>query len=111
MSRKNYSASVLNMPATGAIVQSVSQTRGAIGYIGLGYMSSNVKPLALSYDGGREYAMPSIRAVKEGTYPVSRPLFYFYHTIQHERVNPFIQFILSQEGQQFVSEIGYVPSS
>ncbi len=30
MNRKNYASSVLNMPATGAIIQSVSQTKGAI---------------------------------------------------------------------------------
>ena len=32
---KNYKSSILSMPATGAIVQSVSQTKGAIGYVGL----------------------------------------------------------------------------
>ena len=30
-------ASSLSMPATGAIIQSVSQTKGAIGYVGLAY--------------------------------------------------------------------------
>ncbi|MGB3083207.1 MAG: phosphate ABC transporter substrate-binding protein, partial [Saprospiraceae bacterium] len=34
MDKKNYASTVLNMPATGAIVQSISQTKGAIGYIG-----------------------------------------------------------------------------
>jgi ABC-type phosphate transport system substrate-binding protein len=28
---------ILNLPATGAIVQAVGQTKGAIGYIGLAY--------------------------------------------------------------------------
>lgn len=32
-------ASSLSMPATGAIIQSVSQTKGAIGYVGLAYVS------------------------------------------------------------------------
>jgi phosphate transport system substrate-binding protein len=30
-------ANILNLPATGAIVQAVGQTKGAIGYIGLAY--------------------------------------------------------------------------
>ena len=35
LKNKNYMSSSLSMPATGAIIQSVSQTRGAIGYVGL----------------------------------------------------------------------------
>lgn len=44
-------ASSLSMPATGAIIQSVSQTKGAIGYVGLAYVSPRVKTLSVSYDG------------------------------------------------------------
>src|ERR1039458_9749704 len=51
MSKKNYAATVLNMPATGAIVQSVKQTKGAIGYVGLAYMEKEVKDIAVAYDG------------------------------------------------------------
>jgi phosphate transport system substrate-binding protein len=38
----------LNLPATGAIVQAVGQTKGAIGYIGLAYETKEVKQLAVS---------------------------------------------------------------
>jgi phosphate transport system substrate-binding protein len=34
MDKKNYATNILNLPATGAIVQAVGQTKGAIGYIG-----------------------------------------------------------------------------
>ena len=34
LKNKNYMSSVLSMPATGAIIQSVKQTKGAIGYVG-----------------------------------------------------------------------------
>src|ERR1035437_3363840 len=43
MSKKNYGTAILSMPATGAIVQSVSQTKGAIGYIGLAYINKEIK--------------------------------------------------------------------
>ena len=39
LDNKNYMSGVLSMPATGAIIQSVRQTRGAIGYIGLAYLN------------------------------------------------------------------------
>ena len=51
LKNKNYMSSSLSMPATGAIIQSVSQTRGAIGYVGLAYVSPRIKTLAVSYDG------------------------------------------------------------
>jgi phosphate transport system substrate-binding protein len=44
---------ILNLPATGAIVQAVGQTKGAIGYIGLAYETKEVKQLAISYDQGK----------------------------------------------------------
>jgi phosphate transport system substrate-binding protein len=46
MDKKNYATNILNLPATGAIVQAVGQTKGAIGYIGLAYETKEVKQLA-----------------------------------------------------------------
>jgi len=109
MDKKNYATSVLNMPATGAIVQSVSQTDGAIGYVGLAYETKEIKPLAVSYDTGKTYILPSVGAAQDGTYPVARPLYYYYATEKESITKPFIDYILSEEGQKFVLEIGYVP--
>src|SRR5512145_1822569 len=55
MSNKSYAATCLMMPATGAIIQSVSQTKGAIGYVGLAYVEKEVKALKVSYDKGKTY--------------------------------------------------------
>ena len=43
LNKKNFAPTVMLMPATGAIVQSVSQTKGAIGYVGLAYLETTVK--------------------------------------------------------------------
>jgi phosphate transport system substrate-binding protein len=108
MNKKNYASSVLNMPATGAIVQSISQTKGAIGYIGLAYMEKTVKDLQVSYDKGKTFAEASFANAKNKTYPIVRPLFYYYNTSLEKKVKPFIDFILSAEGQKIVEQIGYV---
>jgi phosphate transport system substrate-binding protein len=108
MNRKNYASSVLNMPATGAIIQSVSQTKGAIGYVGLAYVTKDVKDVAVSYDKGKTYVEASVANAKNKSYPIVRPLFYFYPTAKEKAVKPFIDFILSAEGQKIVSEVGYV---
>ncbi len=108
MNKKNYASSVLNMPATGAIVQSVSQTKGAIGYIGLAYMEKTVKDVQVSYDKGKNYVTASVENAKNKTYPIVRPLFYYYSSSVEKKVKPFVDFILSSEGQKVVSSVGYI---
>ena len=85
------------------------QTHGAIGYIGLAYLNPYVKALAVSYDGGRNYALPSVENAFDGSYPVVRPLYYYYDAAKEEQVAPFVSYILSQEGQRLVREEGFVP--
>lgn len=106
---KNYGSAILMMPATGAIVQSVSQTKGAIGYIGLAYMEKNVKDLKVSYDKGKTYVPASMETAKNKTYPVVRPLFYYYLNKDEAKVKSFINYVLSAIGQKVVEEVGYVP--
>jgi len=109
MDKINYDKSVLNLPATGAIVQSVSQTEGAIGYIGLAYLNSDVKDVAVSYDKGKTYVNASTENAINGTYPITRPLFFYFDKSLSKKVKSFIDYILSKEGQSIVSEVGYVP--
>lgn len=109
MNKKNYAATALLMPATGAIVQSVSQTEGAIGYVGLAYLDKSVKPIKVSYDKGKTYVAPSVESAKNKTYPVTRPLYYYYLKTTEKMVKPYIDFILSSEGQKIVLDEGYVP--
>jgi phosphate transport system substrate-binding protein len=109
MDKKNYASAVLNMPATGAIVQSVSQTPGAVGYVGLAYLTSGMKPLSVSYDGGKSYVAPSIQGAKDGSYPVARPLYYFFDAQSESKVKPFVDYVLSDIGQKNVADAGYVP--
>jgi len=96
------------MPATGAIVQSVSQTAGAIGYVGLAYIEKDVKAIKVSYD-GKTFVTPSVENAKNKTYPIVRPLFYYYLTTTEKTIKPFVDFILSDEGQKIVLNEGYVP--
>lgn len=108
LSNKNYGSTVLNMPATGAIVQSISQTKGAIGYVGLAYMEKTVKDLKVSYDKGKTFVEATVANAKNKTYPITRPLYYYYLVKDENKVKSFINFVLSEEGQKVVSDVGYV---
>ena len=108
LKNKNYMASSLSMPATGAIIQSVSQTKGAIGYVGLAYVSPRVKTLSVSYD-GKHYAAATVENATPKTYPNVRPLYYYYNVKKKAEIDPLVQYILSPDGQDIIKKSGYIP--
>jgi len=105
---KNYMAGVLSMPATGAVIQSVSQTEGAIGYVGMAYVSPSVRAVKVSYD-NKHFVYPCMEAGRQRLYPIMRELFYYYTADKEHLVKPFINFILSPAGRDIVMNAGYVP--
>lgn len=107
---KNYKSSVLSMPATGAVIQSVRQTRGAIGYVGLAYLNKYVKALAISYDGGR-YVEPNVENALNKSYPVVRPLYYYYDVKKQDAVTPFLDYVKSAEAKQIALKGGFIPNN
>ena len=108
LNKKNFMSNILSMPATGAIIQSISQTEGAIGYVGLAYLNDRVQAVSVSYDDGKTFVAPSVANAKNETYPIVRPL-YFYYTDKSSRPSKgFIDFILSAAGQKIVESEGYV---
>lgn len=76
---------------------------GAIGYVGIGFVSDKVK--VIEVDG--------IKCTKDnvlsGKYPFSRPLFMYTTGNPTGVVKDFIDFLLSPDGQKIVEENGYVP--
>ena len=46
---------------------------------------------------------------KDKSYPIIRPLHYYYLASNEANLKPFIDFVLSAAGQKDVREIGYVP--
>lgn len=105
---KNYMAGVLSMPATGAVIQSVSQTRGAIGYVGMAYVNDRVRAVKVSYD-GKHFVYPTMETGRRHIYPIIRELYYYYTADRAKVVEPFLRFLLSGEGQRLVMKSGYVP--
>lgn len=109
LKHRNYMPAVLSMPATGAIIQSVSQTPGAIGYVGLAYLNPEVKALAVSYDGGRSYVAPTFDNARSKSYPIVRPLYFYYTKSNEAAVRPLVDYLTSDEGQAMVASIGFIP--
>ncbi len=84
------------------VAMTVSKTPGAIGYVGIGYLSPQVK--ALKVNG----VNPSKRTVSNGTYPIARPLYMYTDGKPKGLTGRFISFIMSAKGQKLVEEVGFV---
>ncbi len=104
----NYSSNLKSTHVTSAIVESVERKLGGIGYISLAFRSIFIKPLAISFDNGKNYIHPNLVNTKNKTYPISRPLYLLYNKSINEEKSKLIQFTLSSKGQEIVSEIGYI---
>lgn len=109
MKQKNFAANVLSMPATGAIIQSISQTKGGIGYVGLAYVNKDVKALKISYNQGKTFIGPSMETAKNKSYPIIRPLQYYYNIKFAVKIKPYMDYVLSTTGQKVIEQVGYVP--
>jgi phosphate transport system substrate-binding protein len=84
------------------VAETVAKTPGAIGYVGLGYLSSDLKALKIAG------VMPSDATVLNGTYKLSRPLYMYTNGDPSGLAKSFIDYILSDEGQKIVKDVGFV---
>jgi phosphate transport system substrate-binding protein len=108
-SREEFAPEALLLPSSQAIADEVAQNPSAIGYYGMGYISSAQKPVAVAQDENSEYVAPTLENVRSGKYPISRPLFFYTNGQPQGLVKKFIDFALSQEGQKIVIETDFVP--
>ncbi len=90
--------------SNGAIREVVSKNRYSIGYIGLGYLSKDVKPLKVNGVEG------NVENVLNGKYPIARPLFMFTEGWPKEDVLNFIYYVLNpKKGQKLILKLGFIP--
>ncbi|MGB0521536.1 MAG: phosphate ABC transporter substrate-binding protein [Flammeovirgaceae bacterium] len=106
---KAITANAKVMNSNASIVDRVSETRGAIGYVGLAHVVEAVKPLAVSWD-GKNYIRPTFKNAIEKKYPIMRPLYYYFNGSDAQRLKGFQEFTLSSEGQRIASFNGYIPA-
>jgi phosphate transport system substrate-binding protein len=89
--------------SNGAIVQTVSKNKYAIGYIGLGYLDKTVKGLTVNG------VKASEKTALSKEYPVSRFLYMYTNGEPKGETEKYIKFVLSPAGQALVKKEGFVP--
>jgi phosphate transport system substrate-binding protein len=104
-----YGGDVLMLPSTEEGVSQVASNPNAIFYPGLGYVTEEVKPLAIKQTADSTGVLPSVQTALDGTYPIARPLLFYTNGEPTGVIKDFIDYCLSSEGQEKVIEVGYVP--
>jgi phosphate transport system substrate-binding protein len=98
------------------IVDAVSKQPGAIGYVNLGSIyDANEKPVSnvwvagIYVEGSPAYSPYQVEYVKNGEYPLTRPLYQYVNISASGAVKDFLKFELSDEVQLHLEEHGYFP--
>ncbi len=104
-----FSPTTLLLPSSEGIISEVRDNPHAIGYDGLGYITDEVKLIAVAKDSQSPYIIPSVETVNNNQYPISRDLYIYRDENTKDYINDYINWILSSEAQDIVLDLGFVP--
>lgn len=104
----DYSPRAQTLPGTAAVVNAVAREKWGIGYGGAAY-GKGIKEIKIKKDAGSPGIAPSATTVKDGTYPLARPLFFYLRNAPSGATKSFIDWVLSPEGQALATKVGYFP--
>ncbi len=107
LEKGDFAPAVQTLQGTAAIINAVGQDKNGIGYGGIAY-AKEVRALAIAAAGAQPVA-PSEQTVADGTYPLSRKLYFYYTQNAPERVTKFAQWALTPDAQALVTQVGYFP--
>jgi phosphate transport system substrate-binding protein len=109
----DYRDQVKEQPGSASVVQGVTEDLYGIGYSGIGYRTSGVRPVALAARPGATYYEASAEDALSGKYPLARFLYIYVNRAPGKPLDPlvreFVKYALSREGQQNVVKDGYLP--
>lgn len=104
LDKERFDPTAVILPGTGQVRSVVAQEPRAIGYISLGFVTDDVKAIAI--DG----VEPSEATVVSGTYPVQRVLHMFTKGAPTGLAKAYLDFVLSPDVQEsVVRDAGFIP--
>jgi phosphate transport system substrate-binding protein len=104
----DFAAQTQTLPGTGAIVNAISKDKYGIGYGGAAY-AKGVKYCKVKKDAQTPGYEPTLENVKSGKYPISRYLYWYVRNKPTGEIKKLVDFVLSEQGQQIVTKVGYFP--
>jgi phosphate transport system substrate-binding protein len=104
-----FSTDTLLLPSSEGITSETRDNPNAIGYDGLGYVTPEVKVVAVGRDASGPYVLPSAESVNNGQYPIARDLYMYTDKLPAGAVADYLNWIMTAEAQAIVTQLGFVP--
>ncbi len=109
----DFTKRVAEQPGSASVVQSVSGQIGAIGYSGIGYLTSGVRAVPLAKKDGEPFYAATPENALSKKYPLARVLYVYVNKRPNQPLQPlereFFKMVLSKQGQEVVVKDGFVP--
>jgi len=105
---EDYSEYTQTLPGTAAVVNAVSKDKNGIGYGGIAW-AKGVKYAAVRKGDEDPAVLPSSDAVSNGSYPISRDLYWFSNGTPDGELKKLVNWALSEAGQKVAAEMDYIP--
>lgn len=107
---EEFAAGAAVVEDNGEILHRVSRQRGAVSYVGLGWVKRpEVKPIGVVAAPGQPAIQPSRETVRTGKYPIYRPLFIYTVGTTRGPARDLLTYILSAEGMRLVAKNDFIP--
>lgn len=107
--KEEFTPEALLLPSSQAIADETAGNPDAIGYYGMGYISPNVKVVAIATEEKTAAITPTLATITDGSYPIARPLIMYTKGEPTGLTKAFVDFVLSPAGQEIVARIDFVP--
>lgn len=104
-----FSTDTLLLPSSEGITSETRDNPNTIGYDGLGYVTPEVKVIAVARDASSPFVLPSADSVNSGQYPIARDLYMYTNDQPTGVIADYINWIMSAEAQVIVTQLGFVP--
>ena len=104
-----FAQDTLLLPSSEGITAEVSDNPHAIGYDGLGYITPEVKVVAVAKEPASSFVLPSAESVNNNRYPIARDLYMYTIGQPTGAIQAYLQWIMSPEAQAITETLGFVP--
>ncbi|HEX7705038.1 MAG TPA: phosphate ABC transporter substrate-binding protein [Thermoanaerobaculia bacterium] len=108
LQKADFTPRVQTLSGTAAVINAVSRDVNGIGYGGIAY-ASDVHTLAVRAEASSPAFAPTEENVANGTYPVSRNLYFYWFENSRPEITQFVEWTISPTGQAVVENVGYYP--
>ena len=104
-----FSTDTLLLPSSEGISAEIRQNPNAIGYDGLGYVTEDLKVIAVFSETAENFVFPSAETVDNKHYPIARDLYMYTAGEPTGEIKTYLNWILTSEAQLIVAALGFVP--